>query len=183
MENRTQTERFQDHKKQVDFYIKKWQRYQAWLGADGSRQQIAKDFEESYSPVMKTESSRTLLKIASTNNYKIRFFDVEIAYLNGKLERTVYMDPPEGLNVEEGKVLHVTGSLYGLPEAGWCWYKKLMMILHKMKLKPCKADPSIFINKRNEKYIEVGIYVVDGVIVGESNEVIDQYTCELRDKN
>ncbi|UYV62445.1 hypothetical protein LAZ67_2000623 [Cordylochernes scorpioides] len=57
-----------------------------------------------FSPVMKMGTFRTLLSLATINQYKIRIFDIKTAYLNGTLERPIYMEMPPGFT-EKDKVL------------------------------------------------------------------------------
>ncbi|UYV72445.1 hypothetical protein LAZ67_9003177 [Cordylochernes scorpioides] len=78
--------------------------YKARLVAAGYNQKQGLDYDESFSPVMKMGTFRTLLSLATINKYKIRIFDIKTAYLNGTLERPIYMEMPPGFT-EKDKVL------------------------------------------------------------------------------
>jgi len=51
-------------------------------------------------------------------------FDVQTAFLYGKLEETIFMEVPEGLKLKEdlgNLVCKLKKSLYGLKQAPRCW--------------------------------------------------------------
>ncbi|UYV84495.1 hypothetical protein LAZ67_X002373 [Cordylochernes scorpioides] len=62
----------------------------------GHNQKPGVDYEESFAPVMKLDSLRTLIAIASQQNKKIEQYDVKTAYLNAELKDDVYLEQPEG---------------------------------------------------------------------------------------
>ena len=49
--------------------------------------------------------------------------DVKTAFLNGKLDKFIYMDQPEGFKVagQEVKVCKLNKSIYGLEQASRSW--------------------------------------------------------------
>ena len=53
------------------------------------------DYDETFSPVAMIKSIRILLAIAAFHDYEIWQMDVKTAFLNGKLEKDVYMTQPE----------------------------------------------------------------------------------------
>ncbi|UYV69357.1 hypothetical protein LAZ67_6003311 [Cordylochernes scorpioides] len=70
--------------------------FKAKLVALGCSQKYGADYNETFSPVMKTDSFRTLLAYATMMDYEFHHFDVETAFLYGKLTETIYMTQPEG---------------------------------------------------------------------------------------
>ncbi|UYV77795.1 hypothetical protein LAZ67_15002324 [Cordylochernes scorpioides] len=62
------------------------QKYKARLVALGCSQQVGIQYSETFSPVLRDDSFRTLLAFAALQNWKINHYDVETAYLYGKLE-------------------------------------------------------------------------------------------------
>ena len=54
------------------------------------------DYVETFSPVAMIKSIRILLAIAAHMDYEIWQMDVKIAFLNGSLDKTIYMVQPEG---------------------------------------------------------------------------------------
>ncbi|UYV66971.1 hypothetical protein LAZ67_4003493 [Cordylochernes scorpioides] len=78
--------------------------------AMGHNQKLGVDYEESFAPVMKLDSLRTLIAIASQQNMKIEQYDVKTAYLNAELKDDVYLEQPEGFVQagQENKTIGVT---------------------------------------------------------------------------
>ncbi|GJU41914.1 ribonuclease H-like domain-containing protein [Tanacetum coccineum] len=71
-------------------------RYKARLVANGSNQQHGVDFDETFSPVVKPATIRTVLSLAVSRQWPIHQLDVKNAFLNGDLSETVYMHQPPG---------------------------------------------------------------------------------------
>ncbi|GJZ99814.1 ribonuclease H-like domain-containing protein [Tanacetum coccineum] len=71
-------------------------RYKARLVANGSSQQLGVDFDETFSPVVKPATIRTVLSLAVSRQWPIHQLDVKNAFLNGDLSETVYMHQPPG---------------------------------------------------------------------------------------
>lgn len=82
------------------------------LVAKGCSQNPGVDFTETYSPVVKTTSIRLLAALAAEKGLVIHQMDVVTAYLNGFLEKKVYMETPAQLKEVLGKI--VTGKRVGL---------------------------------------------------------------------
>ena len=103
------------------------ERYKARLVAKGYSQQAGVNFEETYSPVARYTTIRTVLAIA---NQLVAQMDVQTAFLNGELLEKIYMNQPEGF-VENGKehLVCKLKSLYGLKQASRCWFKTMDIFL------------------------------------------------------
>ncbi|GJS61113.1 ribonuclease H-like domain-containing protein [Tanacetum coccineum] len=94
-------------------------RYKARLVANGSNQQHGVDFDETFSPVVKPATIRTVLSLVVSRQWPIHQLDVKNAFLNGDLSKTVYMHQPPGF-VDSRYPNHVCllqRSLYGLKQA------------------------------------------------------------------
>ena len=65
------------------------------LVARGNRQRSGVHYGESFSPVIRLESPRTLLTLAATRDLDVVQFDITSAYLHGTLKE-VFMEQPEG---------------------------------------------------------------------------------------
>jgi hypothetical protein len=66
--------------------------------AKGFHQQPEIDFAETYSPVVKPITIRTVLAIAVSAGWAIRQVDVSNSFLHGHLQETVYMAQPPGFH-------------------------------------------------------------------------------------
>nr|GFA34468.1 retrotransposon protein, putative, Ty1-copia subclass [Tanacetum cinerariifolium] len=70
--------------------------YKARLVAKGCTQTYVVDYEETFSPIADIRSIRILIAIAAYYDHEIWQIDVKTAFLNGFLEKEIYMEQPEG---------------------------------------------------------------------------------------
>jgi hypothetical protein len=95
------------------------ERYKARLVAKGFHQQEGIDYFETYSPVVKPITIRTVLSLAISAGWYIKQVDVSNAFLHGHLQETVYMSqPPVFVNpMYPDAVCLLKKALYGLKQA------------------------------------------------------------------
>ncbi|KAJ9538387.1 LOW QUALITY PROTEIN: hypothetical protein OSB04_031120 [Centaurea solstitialis] len=120
-------------------------RYKARLVAKGFHQQHGMDYHETFSPVIKPVTIRTVISLVVTNKWPLRQLDIQIAFLHGDLEKTVYMHQPPGF-IDLTKPDHLCllhKSLYGLKQAPCAWFIKLSTALCQLGFVGSKTDPSL----------------------------------------
>ncbi|KMQ85183.1 lectin receptor kinase [Lasius niger] len=105
-------------------------RYKARLVARGYSQREGIDYEETFAPVVRYETVRTLLAEAAMNKYEIGQFDVKTAFLNGDLEEEIFMELPEGTAVPK-QIVRLHKSLYGLKQSPRQWNKRFDEFLRR----------------------------------------------------
>jgi hypothetical protein len=91
-------------------------RFKARLVAIGFSQKESVDYEETFSPVVRHESVRTVLSIAAVEDLEILQLDVKTAFLNSEFKEKVFMDRPTGFisNASPTYICRLQKSLYGL---------------------------------------------------------------------
>jgi len=73
-------------------------RHKARLVAKGYSQIFGIDFNETFCPVVKFDSIRSILAISEAEQLHLRQLDIQTAFLFGDLNEEMYMRQPEGLN-------------------------------------------------------------------------------------
>jgi hypothetical protein len=69
--------------------------YKARLVARGFTQTFGVDYNETFAPIVKFVSIRCILALAAIEDMEIHQIDVKIAFLNGDIEKELYMEQPE----------------------------------------------------------------------------------------
>lgn len=72
------------------------QKHKARLVAKGYAQRPGIDFNETFAPVARMETIRTILALAAQMRLSIYQMDVKSAFLNGELSEEVYVEQPQG---------------------------------------------------------------------------------------
>lgn len=147
------------------------ERYKARLVAKGFTQIEGIDFHETFAPVAKLVTVRSLLAVAVKRNWILHQLDVNNAFLHGDLIEDVYMKIPQGFAKSgDTRVCKLRKSLYGLRQASRNWYHKFTQAILDAGFRQSRADHSLFIFKQGHVYVAVLIYV-DDVILAGNNEV------------
>lgn len=131
---------------------------------------VAKGYQEeimynTYAPVARMATIRSLLSHALQNEWLIRQLDIPTAFLNGELQDETYITTPEG--VEERGILKLNKALYGLQQAPACWNKRFNKFAQENNLQRSSYDFCFYFNK----YLWLVIYVDDILITGHNRKV------------
>ena len=73
------------------------------------------NYEETFAPVEKMTTVRTIVAIAASQNWTLHQMDVKNAFFHGDLKEDIYMKPPPGLlTLTISDVCKLKRSLYGV---------------------------------------------------------------------
>ena len=69
-------------------------------------------------------SIRTILALAFNLKWKLHQMDVKTTFLNGLIEEEVYIEQPQGFEINDQKthVCRLKKEMYGLKKAPRAWY-------------------------------------------------------------
>ncbi|KAG7547402.1 GAG-pre-integrase domain [Arabidopsis suecica] len=146
----------------------------ARLVAKGFDQEEGIDYLETYSPVVRTATVRSILHVATIMNWEIKQMDVKNAFLHGDLTETVYMKQPTGFidPPRPDYVCHLHKSLYGLKQSPRAWFDKFSSFLLEFGFFCSQSDPSLFVYIKNKDIILLLLYVDDMAITGNNSTAL-----------
>ena len=162
-------------------------RYKARLVAQGFSQVLGVDYFDTFAPVARLASIRTVLAFAAAEDYETGQIDIKGAYLNGELteDEVIFMKQAPGYmevaNDGKVKVLRLKKTLYGLKQAGRRWYQKLVEIMTKLGFSRCEGDQAVFYRRceKTNVLIIVLVHVDDCSIVGKTRALIARFKVEI----
>jgi hypothetical protein len=140
------------------------------------------DQEDTFSPVARMASVKTIFALAAVMGLTVRSGDVPGAYLQAPIDEgtEVYIRQPDGF-VKEGKEDHwlrLRQAVYGLPQAGKLWYKVIHDFLLEIGFQQNGADPCIYWMRREGDLMVISLSVDDILDFATSEDlrkdVIDQ---------
>jgi hypothetical protein len=149
-------------------------RYKARLLAKGYTETYGIDYEETFAPVAKMNSVRTLISCVVNLDRDIYQMDIKNAFLHGDLQEEVYMHIPPGFESSQttGKVLRLRRSLYGLKQSPRAWFGRFRQAMLKRGYHQSNADHTLFYQHANDKVAILIVYVDDIVITGDDSQEI-----------
>lgn len=141
-------------------------KYKARLVAKVFSQKYGVDYEESFAPVAKMPTIRVILALTTSQGWKVFQLNVKSDFLNGELDVEIYMNQPEGFVVEgkESFIYKLQKSFYGLKQATWAWYHKILGLFENIGFSKCFSNTNLYVLKQGQDLILILIYVDDLLI-------------------
>ncbi|KAH9686754.1 Disease resistance protein [Citrus sinensis] len=122
-------------------------RYKARLVAKGFHQTQGLDFNETFSPVIKSSTIRIILSMAVMNHWVLRQIDINNAFLNGHLTE----------------------------EAPRAWFDRLKLVLTtQWGFTNSISDTSLFFKRTQGHLLLILVYVNDIIITGSNSQLVQQ---------
>jgi len=136
-------------------------------------QKFGIDFQDTFSPTLKSDSIRIFISISAKKNFNIEQINVNAAYLNAKSTEKNFMKPPQGHPDYNKKYWKLNKAIYGLKQSGREWNKELNKFFSSIGFKRLVSEPCIYIKEGKFKNIIylLGVYVNDILISGIDSEI------------
>ena len=99
------------------------EKYKAHFMAKGFSQKEGIDYEETFALIARYSSILTIISLAAEMGWHVHQMNVKTAFLNGVIEEEVFIEQPEGFDVEDREtyVCRLQRALYGLKQAPRAW--------------------------------------------------------------
>lgn len=159
-------------------------RFRARLAARGFKDKNVYDRTEKNAPVTKLADIRSLFSAVAKFKLSICQLDVRTAFLNGTLEKEIYMLIPEGFELvsecdRDQQILKLQKSIYGLQVSSKRWFVRFRDFILTKNFQQYKFQPCIFFWRKKEKFAILSLYVDDILIVSNCEDKICETKREL----
>jgi hypothetical protein len=151
------------------------EKYKERIVACGFSQKEDIDYEETFTFLARYTSIITNIALAAKMKWKLYQMDVKTAFLNGVIEEEVYIEQPQGFEVEDRKsqVCKLKKALYGLKQAPRAWYGRIDNFLKSLGFTKSKANYNLYFKVMNDEPVMLLLYVDDLFLIGEENLITE----------
>ncbi|KAJ9547348.1 hypothetical protein OSB04_019891 [Centaurea solstitialis] len=133
--------------------------YKARLVAKGYRQREGIDYFDTYAPVARISTIRTLIAISALKGLYIHQMDVKTAFLNGYLNEEIYLEQPEG---------------FVMPGQENKWHERFDTTVTNFGFQHNGADRCIYSKCTSDYTVVICLYVDDMLIISTDLEGISE---------
>jgi hypothetical protein len=159
------------------------------LVVQGFSQVEGLDFSETFALVARLEAIRILLPFAASKGFKLYLMDVKSDFLNGVIQKEVYVRQPPGFDNPKypNRVYKLSKALYRLKQAPRAWYARLKTFLLDHGYVMGSIDKTLFTLKHGNDFLLVQIFVDDVIFSGSSlvlassfQEMMEEFQMSMR---
>jgi hypothetical protein len=157
-------------------------RYKARWVVRGFSQRPGIDFGDTFSPVVKPSTIRTVLSIIASKNWPAHQLDVSNAFLHGHLQGQVFAQQPVGF-VDPARPHHICSlskSLYGLKQAPRAWFLRFTRHIKTLGFTATRSDSSLFVLRRGAETAFLLLYVDDMVLIASTDALLWAIIAQLQ---
>lgn len=155
------------------------ERYKARLVVKGCSQRKGFDFSETYAPVARLATVRTLLSVINHEDLLVSQLDVRNAFLHEHIEEEIYMKQPEGITENSNLVCKLNKSLYGLKQAPRTWNARFDEFVRSLGFRRSENDICLYIRTNGKSRIYLLLYVDDIIITGDNEKDLNNLKTDL----
>ena len=101
--------------------------------------------------------------------------DVKTTFLNGVIEEEVYIEQPQGFEVEDRwtHICKLKKAMYGLKQALRDWYGRIDNFLTTLGFTKSKVDPKLYFKVIDDEPIILLLYVDDLFLTGNEKKIVE----------
>jgi hypothetical protein len=145
------------------------EKHKAGFLARGFSQKEGIYYEETFALVARYTSIKTIIALATKMKWKLHQMDVKTTFLNGIIKEEVYIEQPQGFEVEDRKthICRLKKALNRLKQAPRAWYGKIDSFLMSLGFTKSKVDSNLYFKVMNDEPIILPLYVDDLFLTGE----------------
>ncbi|WVZ65258.1 hypothetical protein U9M48_014654 [Paspalum notatum var. saurae] len=154
------------------------ERYKARWVVRGFNQRPGIDFGETFMPVVKPATIRTVLTLAASKGWPANQLDVTNAFLHDNLDEQVFCQQPTGFHPDD--VCLLSRSLYGLRQAPRAWFTSFANFVLSIGFTQTRSDSSLFVYHDGHAMAYLLLYVDDMVLTASSTGLLNFIIAKLK---
>lgn len=150
-------------------------RFKARLVCRGFEQQEGVYYKETFAPVVKLTTFRIFFAMCAYLKLVAHLMDVVTAFLNGDIDKDIYIEQPEGFVSEQppNHVCKLHKSLYGLKQAPRLWHEKIdEFLITTMNFEVPDNEACLYFQKTSRSFSMVVLYVDDLIIAATDSSTL-----------
>ncbi|MCP3678245.1 MAG: hypothetical protein GY721_11850, partial [Deltaproteobacteria bacterium] len=133
------------------------------------------DFDQTFSPVAAFRSLRVIFALSVQFGLRLYQLDVVAAFLNGVLDREIFMRQPRGFEDGTRRVCKLQKAIYGLKQSSRLWNEDLHSTLIAMEFSRCRSDPCLYFKCKGSSVMFFLVYV-DDIIISTNDDDLYRHT-------